>query len=70
MPGGECHRPTATGSASAAPVHLDNFQVPAFRRLLLNGVYWAAGLEIPQVDVDGKLSAAQDSATNSTNQHE
>jgi nicotinamidase-related amidase len=27
--------------------HPDDFQVPAFRRLLLNGVYWAAGLDIP-----------------------
>ncbi len=28
--------------------HPDDFQVPAFRRLLLNGVYWAAGLDIPR----------------------
>ena len=31
--------------------HPDDFQVPALRRLLLNGVYWAAGLEVPPVDV-------------------
>ena len=28
--------------------HPDDFQLPAFRHLLLNGIYWAAGVDIPQ----------------------
>ena len=32
--------------------HPDDFQMPAFRRLLLSGVYWAAGLEIPKLDAE------------------
>jgi putative heme-binding domain-containing protein len=27
-----------------------DFEIPAFRRLLLNGIFWAAGLPIPQLD--------------------
>jgi nicotinamidase-related amidase/type 1 glutamine amidotransferase len=27
--------------------HIDDFKQPAFRRLLTNAVYWAAGLEVP-----------------------
>jgi type 1 glutamine amidotransferase/nicotinamidase-related amidase len=27
--------------------HPEDFQLPAFQRLLANGIYWAAGLEIP-----------------------
>jgi type 1 glutamine amidotransferase len=27
--------------------HPDEFQSPFFRRLLLNGIYWSAGLEVP-----------------------
>jgi putative membrane-bound dehydrogenase-like protein len=27
--------------------HKDDFEQPAFRRLLLNGIYWAAGLDVP-----------------------
>lgn len=30
--------------------HRDDFQQPAFRRLLLNGLLWAAGIEIPSAD--------------------
>ena len=32
--------------------HPDDFQLPAFRRLLLNGTYWAAGLEVPREAMD------------------
>ena len=28
--------------------HLDDFQQPAFQRLLLNGIFWASGKEVPQ----------------------
>lgn len=28
--------------------HQDDFTLPAFRRLLFNGIYWAAGLEVPE----------------------
>ena len=30
--------------------HKDDFQLPAFQRLLLNGIYWAAGLPVPAAD--------------------
>jgi putative membrane-bound dehydrogenase-like protein len=30
--------------------HKDDFQHPAFQRLLLNGIYWAAGLAVPPAD--------------------
>ena len=30
--------------------HLDDFQQPAFQRLLLNGIFWAAGKEVPPAD--------------------
>ena len=30
--------------------HKDDFEQPAFQRLLLNGIYWAAGLEVPAAD--------------------
>ena len=36
--------------------HKDDFEQPAFQRLLLNGIYWAAGLDIPPADQ--KTSAA------------
>ncbi|MEI8378640.1 MAG: PVC-type heme-binding CxxCH protein [Planctomycetota bacterium] len=36
--------------------HKDDFEQPAFNRLLLNGIYWAAGLEVPPADQ--KISAA------------
>lgn len=36
--------------------HKGDFAQPAFRRLLLNGIYWAAGLEIPKADL--KVSGA------------
>ena len=36
--------------------HKDDFQQPAFQRLLLNAIYWAAGLETPAPDL--KLAAA------------
>jgi nicotinamidase-related amidase/type 1 glutamine amidotransferase len=32
--------------------HPDDFAIPAVRRLLLNGIYWAAGQEPPEVDVE------------------
>jgi type 1 glutamine amidotransferase len=28
--------------------HPDDFRIPAFRRLLRNGIYWASGLPVPQ----------------------
>jgi hypothetical protein len=28
--------------------HRDDFKIPDFQRLLKNGIYWAAGLEVPQ----------------------
>ena len=31
--------------------HKDDFEQPAFQRLLLNGIYWAAGLEVPTGDL-------------------
>ena len=31
--------------------HLDDFQQPAFQRLLLNGIFWAAGLQVPPADM-------------------
>ena len=31
--------------------HKDDFEVPAFNRLLKNGIYWAAGLEVPKTDL-------------------
>ena len=31
--------------------HLDDFQQPAFQRLLLNGIFWAAGLSVPRADM-------------------
>ncbi|MBC8115228.1 MAG: ThuA domain-containing protein, partial [Candidatus Saccharimonas sp.] len=30
--------------------HLDDFQQPAFQRLLLNGIFWAASLQVPPAD--------------------
>jgi putative membrane-bound dehydrogenase-like protein len=36
--------------------HKDDFEQPAFQRLLRNGIYWAAGLEVPAADQ--KTSAA------------
>ena len=36
--------------------HLDDFAQPAFQRLLLNGIYWAAGLAVPPADM--KLSSS------------
>ncbi len=34
--------------------HPDDFQMPAFRRLLVQGIYWAAGLPMPQELADSK----------------
>ncbi len=31
--------------------HLDDFHQPAFQRLLLNGIFWAAGLPVPPADM-------------------
>ncbi len=31
--------------------HLDDFAQPAFQRLLLNGIYWAAGLAVPSGEI-------------------
>ena len=31
--------------------HKDDFQQPAFQRLLLNSIYWAAGLNVPPVEL-------------------
>ena len=36
--------------------HKDDFEQPAFNRLLVNGIYWAAGLKVPAADQ--KISAA------------
>jgi type 1 glutamine amidotransferase len=30
--------------------HPDDFRLPAFTRLLVNGIYWSAGLPVPMVD--------------------
>jgi type 1 glutamine amidotransferase len=30
--------------------HPDDFRVPAFRRLLRNGIYWTSGLPVPRTD--------------------
>lgn len=32
--------------------HVDDFKLPAFRRLLRNGIYWAAGLNVPDRNDD------------------
>jgi type 1 glutamine amidotransferase/nicotinamidase-related amidase len=32
--------------------HTEDFKIPAMRRLLRNGIYWAAGLPVPDGDVD------------------
>jgi type 1 glutamine amidotransferase len=36
--------------------HIDDFKQPAFRRLLSNAVYWAAGLDIPSQTPTDKVS--------------
>lgn len=34
--------------------HVDDFELAGFRRLLLNGIYWSAGLEVPRdIDAEG-----------------
>jgi type 1 glutamine amidotransferase len=30
----------------------DDFEMPAFRRLLRNGIYWAGGLAVPDRDLE------------------
>lgn len=37
----------------------DNYEIPEFRRLIVNGILWSAGIEVPEsgavVDIDSKL---------------
>ncbi len=42
--------------------HLDDFQQPAFQRLLLNGIFWAAGKEVPSGELGARSAEQKTSA--------
>lgn len=39
--------------------HKDDFEQPAFQRLLVNGIYWAAGLQVPTGEIKTSVSLTQ-----------
>lgn len=41
--------------------HKDDFEQPGFQRLLLNGIYWAAGREVPAGEINQTPAVSQNS---------